>query len=107
MKTIPVVTLAFVLVLLLSACGTKPAPGSIHHYPLTGKVVSLDAKAQTATVAAAAIPNFMEAMTMEYPVKSKSDFDLLRLGASIQGTVNVADEGGYDLSQIKIQAQGK
>jgi Cu/Ag efflux protein CusF len=102
-KTISII----ILVLLLSACGKTPPAGAVQHYPLTGKVISLNPKEQTATVAAAAIPNFMEAMTMEYPVKAKSDFDVLRVGASIAGTVNVSDAGGYDLSEIKIQNPGK
>ncbi len=77
------------------------------HYHLTGRIVSLNPKEQTAAVAAEAIPNFMEAMTMEYPVKSKSDFDLLSVGAKIDATVDVADAGGYDLSQIKVLTAGK
>lgn len=103
MKFIPLL----IVVLLLSACGQNPPAGGVKHYHLTGKVVSVNAKDQTATVAAAAIPNFMEAMTMEYPVKSKSDFAVLRVGASIDATVNVADAGGYDLSGIKAQPSGK
>lgn len=95
-----------ILVLFLSACGKTPLPAATHHYHLTGKIVSLNPKEQTATVAAAAIPNFMEAMTMEYPVKSKSDFNSLSVGASIEGTVNVADAGGYDLSEVKVRSAG-
>jgi Cu/Ag efflux protein CusF len=98
---------ATILILILSACGKTPQAVAAQHYPLTGKVISLNPKEQTATIAAAAIPNFMEAMTMEYPVKAKSDFDVLRVGASIAGTVNVSDAGGYDLSAIKIQNPGK
>jgi Cu/Ag efflux protein CusF len=100
-------TFTTILILFLSACGKTPQPAAVQHYHLTGKVISVNPKEQTATVAAAAIPNFMEAMTMEYPVKSKADFDVLRVGASIAGTVNVSDAGGYDLSAIKIQNPGK
>jgi Cu/Ag efflux protein CusF len=74
-----------------------------HHYPLTGKVVSLDAQHQTATVDAAAIPNFMEAMTMEYPVKSKSDFESLHVGERITATVDVTGDNTYSLSNVKPQ----
>jgi Cu/Ag efflux protein CusF len=99
--------LAFLLVLFLSACSKTSAPEAVKHYHLTGKVISVNSKDQTATVAAAAIPNFMDAMTMEYPVKSKADFDVLRAGASIEGTVNVTEAGTYDLSGIKVQSAGK
>jgi hypothetical protein len=102
-KFIPILILA----IFLTACGQNPPAGGVKHYHLTGKVVSVNTKDQTATVAAAAIPDFMEAMTMEYPVKSKSDFAVLRVGESIAATVNVADAGGYDLSEIKTQPSGK
>ena len=54
-------------------------------------------------VDAAAIPNFMEAMTMEYPVRSQLEFNSLHVGDHITATVNVRGEGGYYLSDIKIQ----
>jgi Cu/Ag efflux protein CusF len=95
------------LFLLLGACGQNPPAAGVKHYHLTGRVVSVNTKDQTATVDAAAIPKFMEAMTMEYPVKSKSDFAVLRAGESIEATVNVTDAGGYDLSDIKAQPSGK
>jgi protein SCO1/2 len=92
----------------LSACSRPPeAAHPEHQYALSGKVVALDAKSQTATVNAAAIPNFMDAMTMEYPVKSKGDFNKLHVGDRIKATVDVAGDGGYDLSNIQIQNTGK
>lgn len=96
-----------ILLLFVGACGRSPQAEAVKHYHLTGKVVSLNPKEQTAAIAADAIPNFMEAMTMDYPIKSKSDFNALRVGANIEGTVDVADAGGYDLSQIKVRSEGK
>jgi Cu/Ag efflux protein CusF len=95
----------FTLVLcagLLLACGQRSS-GPERHYNLTGKIVSLDKNRQTATVDAAAIPNYMEAMTMEYPVKSKSDFDALRVGEQISARVDVKSDDSYALSDIKPQ----
>lgn len=95
----------FTLVLctaLLLACSQRSS-GPERHYNLTGKIVSLDKNRQTATVDAAAIPNYMEAMTMEYPVKSKSDFDSLRVGEQISATVDVKSDDSYALSDIKPQ----
>jgi Cu/Ag efflux protein CusF len=90
---------------LLLACSRNPESSRVEHrYPLTGKVVSLDPQHQTAMVDAAAIPNFMEAMTMEYPVKSKSDFESLRVGERITATVDVTADSTYSLSNIKPQA---
>ncbi len=97
----------FTLVLsagLLLACSRQPA-GPERHYSLTGKIVSLDKQHQTAMVDAAAIPNYMEAMTMEYPVKSKSDFESLHVGEQISAKLDVANDDSYALSDIKPQAK--
>jgi hypothetical protein len=94
-----------ILVLLLFcslACGHKPeSKGPARHYQLTGKVVSLNQKDQTASVDAAAIPGYMEAMKMDYPIASKAEFDSLSPGESIKATVNVYESGDYDLSGIQ------
>ncbi len=75
--------------------------GSAKHYHLTGKVMSVDAKDQTASIDAAAIPDYMEAMTMTYPIASKDDFQALHPGDAIEATVNVYDSGDYDLSSVQ------
>jgi Cu/Ag efflux protein CusF len=98
------VILAYILC-LSCARGAKAPPDK--HYQLTGKVVSLDAKEQTAAVDAAAIPNFMEAMTMDYPIKSKAEFDSLHKGDQITATVDVSPDGIYALSHIKTQPAAK
>jgi protein SCO1/2 len=92
-----------IFVLLLSlACSsaTKSAPQK--HYQVTGKVVSIDAKEQTAAIDAAAIPGYMEAMTMDYPIHSKDEFASLHPGDHIAGTLDVSGDGSYTLSHIKI-----
>lgn len=98
------ILLTLLLLTTLAACARHSEnPGAEQHYPLSGKVVGLDSKNQIATVDAAAIPNFMDAMTMEYPVKSKAEFGKLHVGDRIKATVNVSDEGGYNLSGITVQ----
>jgi len=98
------VKLSFLPVLLLSvlSCAHNEKPAAVKHYPLTGKVVSLNAKDQTAAIDAAAIKNFMEAMTMDYPIQSKDEFAALHKGDHIAATVDVSDDGSYTLSHIKI-----
>jgi Cu/Ag efflux protein CusF len=97
-----------ILALVLWACGRKPETGAAEkHYALLGRVVALNAQDRTATVDAAAIPNFMEAMTMPYPVKSKAEFEKLYVGEKIAATVNVSGDGLYDLSNIRSQSTGK
>jgi hypothetical protein len=95
--------LAILAAIFLSACNKTPQAPPSKHYQLTGKIVSLNASEQTAMIAGAAIPNYMEAMTMDYPVKSKADFNSLHIGDNIQATVNVTDDGVYDLSQITVR----
>jgi Cu/Ag efflux protein CusF len=94
--------LAILLLLPISACHrSERAPQK--QYRLTGKIVALNAKDRTATIDAAAIPNFMGAMTMEYPIRSKSEFKTLHVGERISATVNVREDGVYDLSNIHPQ----
>ena len=96
------------LVLSSLACGHKPeSKGSARHYQLTGRVVALNQKDQTASIDAAAIPGYMEAMKMDYPIASKAEFDSLAAGESIKATVNVYDSGDYDLSGIQKAGTGK
>lgn len=93
-----------VLLFALGACTRQPEPTQLQrHYALTGRILALNAKDQTATVDAAAIPNFMEAMTMEYPIKSKADFEKLHVGDKITATVNATPDGLYDLSNVQRQ----
>ena len=70
-------------------------------YSVTGKIVSLDPSHQRATIDAAAIPNYMEAMTMEYPIQTEPEFKALRVGEQITGILNIAQDDSYTLSDIK------
>jgi Cu/Ag efflux protein CusF len=88
--------------IVLAACRPNQQPGArARQYQLSGKVVALNTHDRVATIDAAAIPNFMAAMIMEYPVKSQADFDALRVGEKISATVEVRDDGGYDLSNVR------
>jgi protein SCO1 len=98
-------SLAVLLLALLTACSKKqPEFVVAHRYTLTGTVVSVNPNAQTASIDAAAVPGFMEAMTMEYPVKSRSEFDALHPGEKIKATLNVsASNDEYNLTDIQNQ----
>ncbi|MBV9759011.1 MAG: copper-binding protein [Acidobacteriaceae bacterium] len=89
----------------LTSCLRKPESAKPrHHYPLTGLIVAVNFKDRTVTVDAAAIPHFMEAMTMEYPVQSGIDLNRLHVGDKISATVNVSPDGLYDLSNVERQS---
>ena len=88
------------LMSILSACSQPKPAAAIKQYPLTGRVVSIDQKGHTAAVDADAITGFMGAMKMDYPIASAPDLASLKAGESISATVNVSDDGSYNLSNI-------
>lgn len=90
--------------LLAASCGQKKQAGNQpeEHHKLTGVVTQLDPKLHTATISGDAIPGWMEAMTMDYPIRSTQEFEKLHVGDHITGTINVRGTD-YDLSDIKKQ----
>src|ERR1039457_1558607 len=80
--------------LMLGGCAEK-------RYPMQGQITALDASAHTATIAAGKIGDWMEAMTMEYPVKPDAEFQKLHVGDRIEATVMVGDPSYY-VTEIKV-----
>lgn len=99
--------ICFILAIELGCSGKPESKGPSRHYPVTGRVLALDAKAQTVSLDGSAIPGYMEAMRMDYPVPSRKDFDVMHVGDKIQATVNVYESGDYDLSSIHKSNSGK
>jgi Cu/Ag efflux protein CusF len=88
-------------VFLCVACHTKPNETTPEkHYSMEGEVVSLNPRLQTATIKHGPIQGWMEAMTMDYPIRSKQDFEKLHPGDHISATVNVRGSD-YDLTDIR------
>jgi Cu/Ag efflux protein CusF len=77
-----------VLAILLAACAAKPEG---KRYSMQGEIRSLDPSSKSATISAGKITGWMEAMTMQYPVKPDADFQKLHVGDHIQATVVVND----------------
>ncbi len=90
-----------VLVFALAGCRSKQLPEG-KRYPMQGEVKGLDATAKTAMIDAGKIDGFMDAMTMEYPVKPDSDFAKLHVGDHIEATVVVVDPGYY-VTDVKVK----
>jgi Cu/Ag efflux protein CusF len=86
----------------VGACAEKKNEVPEKHYKMTGEVVGLNAKDQTATIKHGPIENWMEAMTMDYPIRSKAEFDQLHVGDHITATVAVRGTD-YDLIQVQKQ----
>jgi Cu/Ag efflux protein CusF len=76
------------------------------HYQLIGQVKELNRQDQTATIQHQAIGDWMGAMTMEFPVRSKEEFDQLHVGDKITATVNVKGMD-YNISGIRPQPASK
>jgi protein SCO1/2 len=75
--------------LLLVGCSQKPAPKPPVEYQMRGEVIKVDPSAQLATIKGEEIQGWMPAMTMEYPVKDKQEFQKLKAGERIQAKVVV------------------
>ena len=75
--------------LLLAGCQRNPAAPPSKEYQMQGEVVALDPAAHLATVKAGKIEGWMDAMTMEYPVKDPQEFSKLKVGANIQAKITV------------------
>ena len=84
---------------LLAGCA-KPAPQE-KRYKLTGDVLRVDANTQMATIKGDKIEGWMEAMTMDYPVKDKAELAKLHEGDRISATVFVA-ESSYHIGDIQV-----
>ena len=82
---------AFALIALIvgisASCQPAAAP---QKYDLNGKVVSVDNKGRTVTVAHQAIPGYMEAMTMPFKLKDERLLKDLAEGDRLQATLVVA-----------------
>jgi|SRR5580704_1396106 Cu/Ag efflux protein CusF len=100
---------AMVLFLLLGGCqqasikeeakeGAKDEP--VKQYAMHGEVLRLDTEGKIAAIKAGKIGDWMEAMTMEYPVKDKTEFDKLRTGEKIDATVFVQGNS-YWVAEIR------
>src|ERR1700676_453627 len=78
-----------VLALLLAGCQRNSTSQPAKEYQMQGEVVGLDPGAHLATVKAGKIEGWMDAMTMEYPVKDPQEFGKLKVGQSIQAKITV------------------
>ena len=96
---------AFSTVLALTSCQTeKPLPEQ--RFDLRGKVVGIDKNAGTVRLQHEAIPNYMAAMTMDYPVKDKWVFDVLKPGQTVRATLVVATDRAW-LEGIVVAEEAK
>ena len=94
-------TVLLAAALLFAGCGSKP-DAAAKRYPMQGVVKSVDPRTKSAMIDAGKIGDWMEAMTMEYPVKPDSEFQKLQPGAKIEAIVVVSDPGYY-VTDVKVK----
>jgi protein SCO1/2 len=99
--------------LLLGGCSRKAtntgqaiSEAGAKVYPVRGKIVTVDASRGEIVLDAAAIPGYMDAMTMPYKLKNPSIISELHPGDSITATLIAASDSDL-LDQIVIIAQAK
>ncbi|HYK36443.1 SCO family protein [Alloacidobacterium sp.] len=86
--------------------GQSATDAHAKHYPVRGKIVTVDTTHGEIVLDAAAIPGFMDAMTMPYKLKNPSIIAELHPGDSITATLIAADDSDL-LDEIVIIAQAK
>lgn len=85
--------------LLLFACSKAPEL-PVKQYPMKGEVLQLDPEHQVATIKHENIEGFMHAMTMEYGIRDKKDFEKLHKNDKIDATVFVQGDD-YWVGNVK------
>jgi protein SCO1/2 len=87
--------------LFVAACGSNPAPPG-KRYNMTGKVLSVAKEEDSATIDAEAIPGFMSAMAMPYPITDQKALAALSPGDQITADVVMTPDGKYHLENIVV-----
>jgi protein SCO1 len=102
----------FVLLIAFTGCHrsssiqTASSASGEKSYHLRGVVVSTDATKGTVTLDAEAIPGFMQAMIMPYPLKNPAIISELHPGDTITADLFASDSGS-DIDNIVVVGQAK
>ena len=96
-------------ILLFTACQKQPteqmASADAKHFTLRGKVVEVDKAAKKATIQHGDIPGYMDAMTMEFPIRADWIWDDLTKDADIRADLVIDDANGeFWLENVAIVA---
>jgi protein SCO1/2 len=90
-KFISILLLGFALCACKHDAERPASKAPIERYKLDGIIVSLDPQGHSAKINGQKIEGWMEAMTMEYPIKDQTEFAQLHAGDHITATVFVQD----------------
>ncbi|RRA49880.1 redoxin [Acidipila sp. EB88] len=93
-----------------NGCRQTGAPradaGPVRHYPISGRVVGENLASGEIELDAAAIPGFMDAMTMPYRVADAAVLKQVHQGDRISGVLDVTGDG-TTLDQVRITDSSK
>jgi protein SCO1/2 len=93
------------LLFVLAACKTQPALPQ-QRFDLRGKVVAVNKSEGTVTLAHQAIPGYMAAMTMDYRLKDRWAFGVLKPGQTVTATLVVDGDKAW-LEGMVVSEQAK
>lgn len=99
--TLIVLTMLAGAAVTLVGCDAGPGPSQVQKFALKGKVISLDKEGGQVVVDHEAIPGFMGAMAMPYPVADETVLDKLTPGDEIHADV-VVTNGHPKLENIVV-----
>jgi len=89
MKQITLIFATTLAIGILWSCARTPvaAPGETKYYKLRGTIMRLDKDNRVATIKHEKIEGWMEAMTMDFPVREPTEFTRLVVGAEVTARV--------------------
>jgi protein SCO1 len=93
-----IVTLATVLSAMAFSRRNQPAPGpagNLRTFQVHGQILAVDGAGKTVRIAHEAIPDYMPAMTMPFPVKSGEILSGLAPGENVQFELDVTEKDSW------------
>jgi len=102
-----VLVVVFVLILVTAGCGSARRTEEAKKYKLSGRVVALDAASKQVVIAHQAIPGYVDATTMGFPLKDPRDLDRLRPNDQVEGWLYVELTRSYlEIESIVHASEG-
>ncbi len=101
------IAVILLLISLIAACKkpetTQVASANAKRFPFKGKVMAVDLTKKKASIKHDEIPNYMDAMTMDFPVRDMDILKTMSKDAEIKAEL-VVDRGDYWLENIVLTA---
>jgi protein SCO1/2 len=105
---LPLLAAVLACSMYLSSCSRRSNANLVtKRYELHGQIVRLDPQAHSAIISGQKIEGWMEAMTMEYPVKDQKEYQALHNGERIRATVVVQNLDFWIADIHREEAQEK